>query len=387
MALIVFQKSSDLKGGFFMWKDKLVKRKIPDLFLLSLILLLLLIGIVMVYSSSNVWALYKYGDSFFFVKRQLLFMVVGLTMMVIIAYIPYRYWLQNVHIIIISCFLLLCVVLIPGVGLVRGGAQSWIGVGAFSIQPSEFMKLGLIFYLAAYLTKQQQQITTFTKGFLIPILLICAAFGLIMLQPDFGTGVVLVGTCVLLIFIAGGRMIYFFYLAIIGLVGFAYLIISAPYRISRITSFLNPWDDPLGDGFQIIQSLYAVGPGKLLGVGFGNSFQKHFYLPEPQTDFIFAIIGEEFGFIGSIFVIGLFFLLCWRGMQIALSAKDPFARYVAFGIIMMISIQVMINISVVIGLIPVTGITLPFLSYGGSSLALTLCSVGVLLHISMITKY
>ncbi|HLR70590.1 MAG TPA: FtsW/RodA/SpoVE family cell cycle protein, partial [Pseudogracilibacillus sp.] len=257
---------------------------------------------------------------------------------------------------------------------------------AFSIQPSEFMKLGLILYLAAYLAKQQKQITTFTKGFFIPMSLVFIAFGLIMLQPDFGTGVVLIGTCVLMLFIAGGKMKYFLYLSVIGLLGFTYLIVSAPYRMSRITSFFNPWDDPLGDGFQIIQSLYAIGPGKLLGVGFDQSIQKHFYLPEPQTDFIFSIIGEEFGFIGALFVIGLFFLLCWRGIQIALSAKDPFARYIAFGIIMMITIQVMINISVVIGLIPVTGITLPFLSYGGSSLALTLCSVGILLHISMVTK-
>lgn len=369
-----------------MWKDLLVKRKLPDIWLLTLVLLLLIIGLCMVYSSSNVWALYKYGDPFFFVKRQFLFMIVGLTMMIFITYIPYRFWLRHVHIIIISSFLLLAVVLIPGVGLIRGGAQSWIGVGAFSIQPSEFMKLGLILYLAAYLAKQQKQITTFTKGFFIPMSLVFIAFGLIMLQPDFGTGVVLIGTCVLMLFIAGGKMKYFLYLSVIGLLGFTYLIVSAPYRMSRITSFFNPWDDPLGDGFQIIQSLYAIGPGKLLGVGFDQSIQKHFYLPEPQTDFIFSIIGEEFGFIGALFVIGLFFLLCWRGIQIALSAKDPFARYIAFGIIMMISIQVMINISVVIGLIPVTGITLPFLSYGGSSLALTLCSVGILLHISMVTK-
>jgi len=369
-----------------MWKDLLVKRKLPDIWLLTLVLLLLIIGLCMVYSSSNVWALYKYGDPFFFVKRQFLFMIVGLTMMIFITYIPYRFWLRHVHIIIISSFLLLAVVLIPGVGLIRGGAQSWIGVGAFSIQPSEFMKLGLILYLAAYLAKQQKQITTFTKGFFIPMSLVFIAFGLIMLQPDFGTGVVLIGTCVLMLFIAGGKMKYFLYLSVIGLLGFTYLIVSAPYRMSRITSFFNPWDDPLGDGFQIIQSLYAIGPGKLLGVGFDQSIQKHFYLPEPQTDFIFSIIGEEFGFIGALFVIGLFFLLCWRGIQIALSAKDPFARYIAFGIIMMITIQVMINISVVIGLIPVTGITLPFLSYGGSSLALTLCSVGILLHISMVTK-
>src|SRR5690625_3784063 len=369
-----------------MWKDTLLQKRLPDLFLLLLIGSLLIIGIIMVYSSSHIWADYKYGDHYFFVKRQLLFVIVGLICMFIITYIPYHLWKQYVNVIFVSCFLLLLVVLIPGIGIVRGGAQSWIGIGAFSIQPSEFMKLGLILFLSAYITENYRSITTFVKGFLLPVVMISIAFGLIMLQPDFGTGVVLVGTCVLMLFIAGARLVYFVYLSVIGLIGFALLIISAPYRMSRITSFLNPWDDPLGDGFQIIQSLYAIGPGKLLGVGFDNSLQKHFYLPEPQTDFIFAVIGEEFGFIGASIVILLFLLLCWRGLQIALSTREPFARYVAFGIITMISIQVMINISVVIGLIPVTGITLPYLSYGGSSLTLTLCSFGILLNISMYTK-
>src|SRR5699024_6188564 len=169
------------------------------------------------------------------------------------------------------------------------------------------------------------------------------------------------------------------------LAGFVLLIISAPYRMKRITAYLNPWDDPLGDGSQIIQSLYAIGPGKLLGTGLGNSLQKYVYLPEPQTDFIFVIIGEELGFIGGLFVILLFFLFFWRGIKVALEAKDLYGRYFAFGIVLLLTIQVLINISVVIGLIPVTGITLPFLSYGGSSLTLTLCSVGILLNISIYT--
>lgn len=361
-------------------------KRLPDLTLLLIVVFLLLTGLIMVYSSSHVWAEYKYDDSFFFVKRQLLFAGVGVIGMFIIYFIPYQVWKKYVKMILFICFLLLLLVLVPGIGIVRGGAQSWIGVGAFSIQPSEFMKLGLILFLASYLTTNHKHITSFGKGFFLPISVVFITFGFIMLQPDFGTGVVLVATCVLMIFIAGARFTYFVYLAIVGLVGFALLIISAPYRISRITAYLNPWDDPLGDGFQIIQSLYAIGPGKLMGVGFGNSLQKYFYLPEPQTDFIFAIIGEEFGFIGATIVILLFAILCWRGIHIALDALDPFGRYVAFGIITMITIQVMINISVVIGLIPVTGITLPFLSYGGSSLTLTLCSIGVLLNISTYTK-
>ncbi|HLS66684.1 MAG TPA: stage V sporulation protein E [Pseudogracilibacillus sp.] len=358
-----------------------------DFTLLFIVILLLLIGLMFVYSSSYAWAEYKYDDAFFYVKRQLLFVSLGIVGMVCIAFIPYYVWRSYVYYIFAFCLLLTIAVLIPNIGIVRGGAQSWIGIGAFSIQPSEFIKLGLIFLLSHLLTKNRRTIKTFFKGFFTPIVIIFFVFGLIMLQPDFGTGVVLVCTSVLLVFIAGARIIYFVYLAMIGAVGFTFLIISAPYRISRIHSFLNPWNDPLGDGFQIIQSLYAVGPGKLFGVGFTNSIQKYFYLPEPQTDFIFAIISEEFGFVGGAFVLVLFSLLAYRGTLIALNIPDLFGRFAAFGIVAMITIQAFINISVVIGLIPVTGITLPFLSYGGSSLTLTLCSVGVLLNISSYAKY
>lgn len=366
--------------------DKLHGNRLPDMLLLFLVLSLLGIGLVMVYSSSHVWAAYKFDDAYFFVKRQFLFAVVGVIGMFIISYVPYFLWRKYVVVILTVCFLLLLLVLVPGIGIVRGGAQSWIGIGAFSIQPSEFIKLGLILYLGHYLSNLIHEKKSFMKHFLLPLLYVFVAFGLIMIQPDFGTGVVLVGTCVLMVFIAGTKIKYFVYLGLLGLVGFAALIISAPYRMSRITSFLNPWEDPQGDGFQIIQSLYAIGPGKLMGVGLGKSLQKYFYLPEPQTDFIFAIIGEEFGFIGAGFVICLFLLLCWRGIRIALQTNDYFGKFISFGIITMLTIQVMINISVVIGLIPVTGITLPFLSYGGSSLTLTLCSVGIVLNVSRYTR-
>lgn len=347
---------------------------------------LLTAGIVMVYSSSYVWSDYKFGDSTYYLKRQLLFAGAGIVAMIGTMLIPYGTWKKYAKVLLISCFVLLLLVLVPGVGMVRGGAQSWIGVGAFSIQPSEFMKLGLIIFLAAYLAANQKYITSFKKGFFPSIMLIFTAFGLIMLQPDLGTGMVLVLTCMVMVFVSGARFLHFFGLAALGLIGFVVLIASAPYRISRITAFLNPWEDPLGDGFQIIQSLYAIGPGGLMGLGLGESLQKYFYLPEPQTDFIFAILGEELGFLGGSTVIALFLLLLWRGIKISLDAPDSFARFLALGIISMLAIQAMINISVVIGLIPVTGITLPFLSYGGSSLTLTLCSVGILLNISRYSK-
>lgn len=358
----------------------------PDYILLGVILGLLLIGIIMVYSSSRVWAEYKFDDAFYYVKRQVLFAGVGIIAMFFTMLVPYGTWKKYAKLILFSCFILLLLVLIPGIGMVRGGAQSWIGVGAFSIQPSEFMKLGLIIFLAAFLSVNQKYITTFKKGFFPSILLIFTAFGFIMLQPDLGTGMVLVLTCMLMVFVAGANMSHFFGLAGLGVIGFVFLILSAPYRISRITAFLNPWEDPLGDGFQIIQSLYAIGPGGLMGLGLGNSLQKYFYLPEPQTDFIFAILGEELGFIGGTVVIGLFLMLLWRGIKVSLESPDPFGRFLALGIVMMLTIQAMINVSVVIGLIPVTGITLPFLSYGGSSLTLTLCSVGILLNVSKYSK-
>lgn len=347
---------------------------------------LLIVGLIAVHSSSYIWADFSYNDSFFFLKRQFLFVSVGLLLMIIFSYIPYTLWDKHAKQILILSFVLLILVLIPGIGIVRGGARSWIGIGAFSIQPSEFMKLGLILFLAKWLANLGKKLTSLFKGFLPLLLLIFLSFGLIMLQPDLGTGVVLVLTCMIMIFIAGARMKHFISLGIIGFVGFVLLIISAPYRMRRITAFLNPWEDPLGDGFQIIQSLYAIGPGGLLGVGLGNSLQKHFYLPEPQTDFIFAILGEELGFLGGSFVIFLFILLLWRGTKIALKAPCAFSRYTAFGIVSMLTLQTIINVSVVIGLIPVTGITLPFLSYGGSSLTLTLASIGILLNISRYSK-
>ena len=249
------------------------------------------------------------------------------------------------------------------------------------------MKLAMIVFLSKFLSERQKYITSLKNGLLPSLGLVFIAFALIMLQPDLGTGTVMIGTCIVMIFIAGARISHFAGLAMIGIVGFIGLVASAPYRMKRITSFLDPWQDPLGSGFQIIQSLYAIGPGGLFGLGLGQSRQKFFYLPEPQTDFIFAILSEELGFIGGTLVIFLFALLLWRGIRIALGAPDLFGTFLAVGIIVMIAIQVMINIGVVTGLMPVTGITLPFLSYGGSSLTLMLMAVGVLLNISRYSNY
>lgn len=264
----------------------------------------------------------------------------------------------------------------------RGGARSWLGIGSFGVQPSEFMKLGIILFLAKLCSEQTLDIRRFTTGLMPPLMLIGLAFGLIMLQPDLGTGAVLVGTSMLMIFTAGAKITHLVALAGVGLAGFVGLILAAPYRLQRITAFLDPWQDPLGAGYQSIQSLYAIGPGQLTGLGLGMSRQKYAYLPEPQTDFIFSIIAEELGFIGGTTVLVLFMLLIWRGIRTAMLAPDGFGGLVAIGITGMIAVQVMINIGVVIGLLPVTGITLPLISAGGSSLTLTLSAIGILLGIS-----
>ncbi|WP_370873991.1 stage V sporulation protein E [Oikeobacillus pervagus] len=363
------------------------KKSTPDFILIFLTLGLLAIGLIMVYSASAIWADYKFDDSFFFAKRQLFFAGVGVIAMFMIMNMEYWTWRSWAKVIMIICFCLLILVLIPGIGMVRNGSRSWIGVGAFSIQPSEFMKLAMIVFLAKYLSERQKYITSFKKGLLPTLGIVFSAFGIIMLQPDLGTGTVMVGTCIIMIFISGARISHFVGLGLIGVLGFVGLVISAPYRIKRITSFLDPWSDPLGSGFQIIQSLYAIGPGGLFGLGLGESRQKFFYLPEPQTDFIFAILAEELGFIGGSVVLLLFALLLWRGIRIALGAPDLYGSFLAVGIISMVAIQVMINIGVVTGLIPVTGITLPFLSYGGSSLTLMLMAMGVLLNVSRYSRY
>lgn len=357
-------------------------RSFPDPWILVCTLLILGIGVVMVYSASAVLAFHDHGDSFFYLKRQLIFALLGVAAMFLTMNVDYWVWKKYAKVGLLVCFALLVIVLIPGIGVVRGGARSWLGIGSFGIQPSEFMKLGMIVFLAKWLSEEQPKITQFTRGLLPPLALMGLAFGMIMLQPDLGTGAVLVGASLLIIYTAGARLSHLSYLGLVGLAGFVGLIAAAPYRLQRITAFLDPWKDPLGAGYQAIQSLYAIGPGGLVGLGLGMSRQKYSYLPEPQTDFIFSIIAEELGFIGGATILLLFALLVWRGMRTAITAPDTFGSLLAVGIVGMIAVQVIINIGVVIGMFPVTGITLPLISAGGSSLTLMLTAIGVLLNIS-----
>lgn len=349
--------------------------------LFIIIIMLVIFGLFMVYSASNVVALYRYDDKAYFLKRQLIFAIIGIAIMILFIHIDIRKIYKATTYIYVAALIMLILVLIPGIGVVRGGARSWIGFGSFSIQPAEFMKLAIILLIAKYLSNHHKDLKKPIE-FIKMLILIVSAFGLIMLQPDFGTGMVLVMSIVALLFISGLNIKFFYILGFVGIIGITALIVIAPYRMARITSFINPWKDPLGSGFQIIQSLYAIGPGGLFGTGFLNSRQKSFYLPEPQTDFIFSIICEEFGVVGALFVIILFIIICYTSIKIALQKTDLFGKYLIFGIIFQIIFQAVLNLSVVIGLIPVTGVTLPFLSYGGSSLVITMIMIGIILNIS-----
>ena len=360
-------------------------RSAPDFVLIFATLFLLGIGIVMVYSASAIVAQKPpFSDPYFFAKRQLIFALLGITAMYITMNIDYWVWKQWAKTGYYASIALLVIVLLVGIEV--NGSKSWLGFGAFGIQPGEFAKLGVVVFLARWLSDNQKQIVTFRQGLLPALAIPLVCFALIMLQPDLGTGTVLMGTSLVMIFASGARISHFVGLGLAGIAGFAGLILSAPYRIKRITSFLDPWSDPLDTGYQIIQSLYAIGPGGLLGLGLGQSRQKHLYLPEPYNDFIFSIVAEELGFIGGSLVLLLFLLLLWRGMRTAITAPDLFGSLLALGIIGMVAIQVIINIGVVTGMFPVTGITLPFLSYGGSSLTLMLTGMGVLLNISRFSR-
>ena len=344
-------------------------------------IILTAIGVYEVYSSSNIWALYKENDSMYFFKRQLLFAIGGVIAMTFAININHKYIFKQNKFILIIGFALLGLVLIPGIGIIRGGSRSWFGIGGFALQPAEIFKICIIIFSSSYLANNYKKTNKFISG-IVPLLIIAIlGFSLIMLQPDLGSGVVIVLTVVIMSVESRIKLRNYFSLGFIAMIAFALLVISAPYRLNRITAFIDPWSDPLGTGFQIIQSLYSLGPGGLLGSGLGGSIQKHFYLPEPQTDFIFAIFAEEFGFIGCCVVLLLFATLIINGYKIASNCSSIEKSFLAVGITSLIAVQVIINLCVVIGLFPVTGITLPLFSYGGSSLVLILFMCGLLISV------
>lgn len=352
-----------------------------NILLLIIVTIMALYGIIMIYSASSVWAQYKFNDAFHFAKYQFIFFIISFLCMLIVKKIDYNLYKRHSNKILLLSLILLILVLIPGIGTLRNGSRSWFKIGPFGLQPSEIAKVSLIIFLSKYLEKNQNNLSNIKKSILPVLGIIFLFFGLIMLEPDFGTGMVIVLSLMLILFISGVKLKFFASLGVLGILGIAGLIIIAPYRLKRIISFLNPWSDPLGSGYQIIQSLYAIGPASLLGLGFGKSIQKQFYLPEPQTDFIFAIICEEFGIVGAISVIVLFISLFYIILKISLKQNNLFAKYLSFGLGMQIILQGALNLCVVTSLIPVTGVTLPFFSYGGSSLLVSMISIGIILNI------
>ena len=335
----------------------------------------------MIYSSSYVYSEYKYNIPYKYVLQQSVFFIIGLVLLFIFYKIDYNVYKKYANTFLSICFLLLILVLIPGIGSIRNGSRSWFGILGLGFQPSELSKLALIIFTSKYLSNNDN-IKRQTYKFMLPILsVIMVFFFIILLEPDFGTGMVIVISLIGLIYISGCDISIFYKLGVLGIIGIIVLIIIAPYRLDRITSFINPWSDPLGSGFQMIQSMYAIGPGGLIGYGFLNSRQKHFYLPEPQTDFIFPIITEEFGFIGSITLIALFSILYFSIINSAIKCNDLFGKYLIFGLCFLLLFQTLLNLSVVVGLVPITGVTLPFISYGGSSLLVSMVSIGIIMNV------
>lgn len=354
--------------------------KRPDAWIIIITMCILAIGIVMVYSASYATAGETINDTYFFVKRQLLWALVGLVGMYVMSRIDYhiwRLWALPGYLLAIA---LLGLVLVVGGDVM--GAQRWIHVGPLSMQPSEFVKLALINFLAAYLASRRADIERFINGFALPLGLILLAVALIMLEPDLGTSVAIIGIAVMMLYAAGTRIRHLVMLAVAAVPAVYALIRLAPYRMRRFTAFINPWSDPLDSGWNIIQSLLAIGSGGLFGLGLGASRQKYHYLPEQYTDFIFAILAEELGLIGAATLMLLFLVLAWRGYRAALRAPDLFGCLFAVGITTMIALQAFLNIAVVCSIVPATGITLPLVSAGGSSLSITLAGLGVLLNIS-----
>ncbi|MDR3564945.1 MAG: stage V sporulation protein E [Negativicutes bacterium] len=354
----------------------------PDFIIFFTVIALLGLGVVMVYSSSAVSAYVNFDDSYYFLKRQIIWVALGLLAMFFTMSIDYHVWRRLAKPIMLVTLILLVLVLVPGLGKVVNGARRWLGFGSLYLQPSEIAKLSMVLFSAESLTKNQDKMTSFLKGLLPQLLMLLLVFGLILKEPDLGTALAISGTVFVLLFTAGAKISHLASMGFAGVAGIITAIIVEPYRLRRLLAFSDPWSDPLDTGYHIIQSLYAIGSGGLFGVGLGRSREKFLYLPEPHTDFIFAILGEELGFIGTVTVIILFFLFAWRGLRIAISAPDIYGSVLAAGLTTMIVVQALMNIAVVTASMPVTGIPLPFISFGGSALIFTLAGVGILLNIS-----
>lgn len=365
----------------------MAKKRASDFTLMIAVILLVFIGIIMVFSSSWPDGLYRMNDGYYFLKKQLI--ASGLGLIAMLFFMNFDYWKLNklAKIIFIASIITGLLIFTP-LGIELKGARRWINLGFTTFMPSDAIKLGSIIYFSSFLAKRKDNVKRFFKGFIPSLIIIGISCGLILLQRDLGTSATVGLTLFILLFIAGANVFHLSFLAIIGAIGGFIAITGEEFRMKRITAFLNPFAAEVRDnaGWQAIQSLFALGSGGLFGLGLGKSRQKFFYIPEPQNDFIFAIIGEELGFLGCVTVMLLFLLIIWRGIRIALSTKDLFGCYLASGIVALITVQSLIHIAVVTSSMPTTGITLPFISFGGTSLMMYMAAIGILLNISRHTE-
>jgi len=354
----------------------------PSTFILISLFGLLSIGSIMIYSSSAIYAEKLWGDPYLFIKKHIFHLLIGLVFLRIGIRVPYERYKGLTPFLMAFTFVLMLLVLIPALGKQVGHARRWLSLFGFSFQPSELLKLTLLIWFAGFLTRRKTVLSYFSRGILPSLIVMGVFLFLLLLQPDFGTAVLIALSLLLMMFVAGVKPSHTIASLVgLGIIGF-FLIISKTYRLRRITGFLDPWADPYDTGFQLIQSFIAFGTGGIFGRNLGNSRQKMFFLPEGHTDFIFSILAEEVGFIGVFFVIVLITVLLIKGLQVAFETKDDFGRNLAFGISVLIVLQCILNIGVVTGLLPTKGIPLPFISYGGSSLILSMFMIGILLNIS-----
>jgi cell division protein FtsW len=354
----------------------------PDMWLFGVAVALLSVGVVMVYSASAIVAAGRFHDPYFFLKKQLFWAVLGAAALWGALRVDYRRLERLALPVLVVAAALLVLVLIPPFGQDINGTRRWIRLGPVSFQPAELAKIALVLFLAAFLARARKESQDFWRGVAPPLAVAGGMAGLVLLQPDLGNCVTLLALTLALLFLAGGRVRHLALVVLPALPLIAIAVWMAPYRLRRITAFLDPWSDPRGSGFQIIQSWLALGSGGIFGRGVGGSQQKLFYLPESHTDFIFAVLGEELGFVGCLVVLGLFVTFVWRGLRVGLHAPDAFGSYLALGITLLVATQTLVNLGVVTGLLPTKGLPLPFISFGGSALLMTMVSTGVLLNIS-----
>ncbi|MUK90382.1 putative lipid II flippase FtsW [Ornithinibacillus sp. L9] len=346
------------------------------------ILLFALFGLVMIYSASFPMSSLFYGDATYFFMKQVQWFVIGFIFLVITAIVPYEVIGKLSALLVIASVVLLILVLVPGVGVERNNSQRWIQLSTFVFQPTEAVKLFMIIYFAYIYAKKQSYIDQFKKGVLPPLIVLAIVFLLVLQQPDLGTATMILLSCGIIVACSGVRFRHLILLASIAVAGFSYFAYSSPYRLERLTSFRQAFNDPLGDGYQLVNSYIAIGSGGIWGNGLGNSVQKLGYLPEAHTDFIMAVILEEIGVVGLAIIMFSYLYIMFRGVRIAKQAPTMFAKLLAVGLTFQLIIQAVINLGAVSGLLPITGITLPFISYGGSSLVFTMITAGLLINIS-----